>query len=47
MTDRLKRRRNAVRNNLINKVIPSVEITLQRDAPQDKNFMVEFATSFI
>ena len=45
MADRLKRRRNAIRNNLINKVIPSVENTLQSDAPQDDNFNIELATS--
>ena len=41
MADRIKRRRNAVRNNLLNKVIPSVENTLQRDAPQDENFILD------
>ena len=45
MADRLKRRRNAIRNNLINKVIPSVENTLQSDAPQDDNFKIELATA--
>ena len=41
MADRIKRRRNAVRNNLLNKVIPSVENTLQRDAVEDDEIEAE------
>ena len=45
MADRLRRRRNAIRNNLVNKIIPSIENTLESGTPRDEKFILGLATS--
>ena len=45
MADRLKRRRNATKSNLMKVILPRVEELLESGVPQDEDSKLELATS--